>query len=302
MKNKTQILVTGATGKTGAFVVEQLIERGYRVRAMARRHDERSQRLENLGAEIVLGDFLDLASMRNAVKDINRVYFCYPPQGDQLVEATSIIAVAAKDEGVEAIVNMSQISVRQYAPSALTRHHWLSENILDWAEIGAVHIRPSYFAENLYMFNSQSIAQEGKIYLPYGDERHSPVAAEDIARVIVGILVDPASHVGQRYLITGDRNRTIAEIAEVFTQVLGRPVEYVDLPIETWGQVLAEKAGLPEFLVSHLKAVAQDHKDGVFSMQTDVVERIGGQAPQSLETFIENHRALFTTEAVLAAV
>ena len=60
---KQQILVTGATGKTGAHVVQQLIERGYPVRAMARRHDERSQRLENLGAEVVIGDFLDLASI-----------------------------------------------------------------------------------------------------------------------------------------------------------------------------------------------------------------------------------------------
>lgn len=302
MKKKSKILVTGATGKTGAFVVEQLIERGYSVRAMARSHDERSQRLKDLGAEVVLGDFLDLASIRNAVKDINKVYFCYPPQGDRLVEATTIIAVAAKDEGVEAVVNMSQITARQDAPSALTRHHWLSENILDWADIGAVHIRPGYFTENLYLFNSQSIAEEGKIYLPYGKERHAPVAAEDIARVIVGILVDPVPHVGQRYVITGDRNMTIAEIAEVFTKVLGRPVEYIDLPIEVWGQILTEKAGLPEFLVSHLKAVAQDHKDGIFSAQTDVVERIGGQTPQSLEEFIENHRSIFTSRSELAAV
>ncbi len=300
---KSQILVTGATGKTGAFVVEQLIERGFPVRAMARIRDERSLRLEDLGAEVVLGDFLDLVSIRNAVKDVNGVYFCYPPQGDSLVEATTIMSVAAKDEGVEAVVNMSQITSRQNARSALTRHHWLSENILDWADVGAVHIRPGYFAENLYMLNSQSIAEEGKIYLPYGDERHAPVAAEDIARVIVGILSDPASHTGQRYVLTGPRNMTITEMAEVFTKVLGKTVEYVDLPRDVWGQILAEKAGLPKFLVSHLKAVADDHKNGIFSAQNDLVERIGGKAPQSLEDFIENHRSIFTKQQPeLAAV
>ncbi len=220
---KQQILVTGATGKTGAYVVQQLIERRYSVRAMARR-------IATLGADIVLGDFLDMASIRNAVEDVQRVYFCYPPEGDRLVEATVNIAVAAKDEGVEAVVNMSQLPARQDAQSALTRHHWLSENILDWANIGAVHIRPTYFAENLYLFNGPTIAEEGKIYLPYGNERHAPVASEDIARVIVGILADPASHAGQRYVVTGEQNRTIAEIAEVFTKVLGRSVEYVDLP------------------------------------------------------------------------
>ncbi len=75
---------------------------------------------------------------------------------------------------------------------------------------------------------------------------------------------------------------------------LGRPVEYVDLPNEAWGQILSEQVGLPEFLVTHLKAVADDHKNGVFSAQTDVVERIGGQAPQSLEEFVREHRESFT--------
>ena len=159
---KQLILVTGATGKTGAYVVQQLIERGYPVRAMARRIDERSHRLADLGAEVVIGYFLDLASIRNAVKDVQRVYFCYPPQGDQLVEATANIAVVAKDEGVEAVVNMSQITARQDAPSTLTRHHWLSENILDWANIGAVHIRPTYFAENLYLFNGPTSPRREK--------------------------------------------------------------------------------------------------------------------------------------------
>ena len=74
------ILVTGATGKTGAAVVEQLLERGLPVRALARRHDDRSAHLVKIGAEVVLGDFLDLESMRRAVKDVNRLYFCYPPQ------------------------------------------------------------------------------------------------------------------------------------------------------------------------------------------------------------------------------
>ena len=91
------ILVTGATGKTGAPVVQQLIERGFPVRALVRRLDERATRLEQLGAEVVVGDFMELASMRRAMDGVERVYFVYPPQGDKLVEATAIVASAAKD-------------------------------------------------------------------------------------------------------------------------------------------------------------------------------------------------------------
>ena len=287
------ILVTGATGKTGAAVVEQLLERAFPVRALARRHDDRSAHLEKLGAEVVLGDFLDIDSMRRAVQDVNRLYLCYPPQGDRLVEATATLAIAARDARVETVVNMSQISAREHAQSPLAHHHWQSEHILDWADIGAVHLRPTFFAENLYLLGGQTIAAEGKLYLPYGTERHAPVAAADIARVVVGILADPTPHLGERYVVTGPRNMTIAEMAEVLSSELDRPVEYVNLPIETWGEVLGGVPDMSESLITHLKAVAQDHQDGVFSAETDVVERIGGQPPQSLADFIRSNLAHF---------
>ena len=132
--SKPLILATGATGKTGAQVVDQLLKRGFPVRALARRRDERTSRLEKLGAEVVLGDFLDLQSIRNAIEGVKRVYFCYPPQGDKLLEATTNVAVAAKNAGVEALVNLSQITAREDSQSPLARHHWLSENIFDWSE------------------------------------------------------------------------------------------------------------------------------------------------------------------------
>ena len=291
--SKSIILVTGATGKTGLPVIKQLVERKFLVRAFVHRMDERSERLKALGVEVVAGDFLDLQSVRAAMQEVNRVYFCYPTL-DRLVEATTILAVAARDAGVEGIVNMSQISAREHARSPLARHHWLSERILDWADIGASHINPTFFAEDLYLFTGQGIASEGKMYLPFGEGRHAPVAAEDIARVVVGILEDPKPHIGQRYVITGPKNMKVVEMAEVLSAELGKPIEYVNLPLEQWRKILIEKAGFPDFLATHLVAVAQDHQDGVFSAETDVVERIGGQAPQSLRDFVRTHMAEFT--------
>lgn len=293
---KPLILVTGATGKTGVPVVKQLLERGYRVRAFVRRRDERSQRLSELGADIVIGDFLDLSSIKAAMADVKRVYFCYPPF-DGLLEATTNMALAAREANIEAIVNMSQISAREQATSPLAFTHWQAEQVLDWAKIGAVHINPSFFAEDLYLFTGQSIASEGKMYLPFGDEKHAPVAAEDIARVVVGILENPQPHIGQRYVITGPKNMTLTEMAEVLSVELGKPIEYVNLPIETWHQILVQQPNFPEYLATHLAHVAQDHQNGIFSAQTDVVERIGGKAPQTLAEFVRANRAAFTVES-----
>jgi uncharacterized protein YbjT (DUF2867 family) len=296
----TLILVTGAAGKTGAPVVEQMLERGFRVRGLVRSHDKRSARLEALSAEVIVGDLHDLKSMREAMQGVSRVYFVYPPQGELLVEATTIAAEAARGAGVEALVNMSQISAREDAGSPLARQHWLSENILDRADVGAIHIRPTFFAENLAIFGASSIATQGKLYLPYGTEKHAPVAAADIARVVSALLSDPAFHVGERYVLTGPRNLSLDEMAGVLSQELGRTVEYVDLPVEAWGEVLAGVDTMTESLITHLKAVAVDHQNGIFRGETDVVEKIGGQPPQSLADFIREQRAVFeVAEAVV---
>lgn len=287
------ILVTGAAGKTGAPVVQQLIERGFPVRALVRRLDDRAARLEQLGAEVVVGDFTDLASIRRAMEGVELVYFCYPPQGEALVEATAIAAAAAKDAGVSALVNMSQISAREDSDSPLARHHWQSEKIFDWAGIGAIHIRPTFFAEMLHILGAQSIAEEGKLYLPYGSEKHAPVAAADIARVVVGLLADPAPYVGQRLIVTGPRNMSLSQMAQVLSSELGQPVEYVDLPVDVWGQALDGVPGMTPFLAKHLQAVAVDHQNGIFNAETDVVERIGGTKPQSLPEFVQANRQHF---------
>jgi uncharacterized protein YbjT (DUF2867 family) len=266
---------------------------------MVRKRDERSARLESLGAEIVIGDLHDLASIRAAVDGIARIYFVYPPQGDRLLEATTIIAKAAADADVEVIVNMSQISAREGAPSALTQQHWLAEKVLDWAPFGAVHVAPTYFAENLYMLGAATIQAEGKLYLPYGNEKHAPVAGDDIARVVTAILLDPVNHIGQRYEITGPDNMTVSEMASVLSEELGTAVEYVDLPVDAWGDVLMMNETMNEWLAKHLMHVAVDHQNGIFNVQNDLVERITGTPAQSLAEFTRNNRAAFGVPATV---
>jgi uncharacterized protein YbjT (DUF2867 family) len=70
------ILVTGATGKTGAAVVAQLREKEVPVRAVVRTQDVRSERLKQLGAEVVLADLFDPEQLWDAMRGTTRAYFC----------------------------------------------------------------------------------------------------------------------------------------------------------------------------------------------------------------------------------
>lgn len=296
MKANTKVLVIGATGKTGQPVVEQALQSGLPVRAVIRREDDRSAHLRQAGAETILGDVHDIKSVREIVEDIDRIYFAYPPHEDRLVEASANIAVAAREAGVTTVVNMSQITVRENARSALTHQHWLSEHIFDDAGVGAIHIRPTFFAENLILFSARTIAEEGKIYLPYGKRAHAPIAAADIARVVVQLLSHPDGLAGQRLLLTGPELYSIREMANIIGQEIGRPVEYIDLPAEQWRKILSDQIGLPKFLADHLYKVALDHQDGIFDLKTETVQHLTKTPPQGLRDFVRERLPLFKGE------
>src|SRR5260221_10437439 len=126
------VLVTAATGDTGGATVEQLLARGRRVRALAHRKDARSKRLQEVGAEVVIGDFLDLDAIRATVQGVQRAYFCYPIRPG-IIQATAYFVQAAKEAGIDCVVNMSQVCAREDARSHAMYDHWLAERVFDWS-------------------------------------------------------------------------------------------------------------------------------------------------------------------------
>ncbi len=89
--SQAKTLVTGATGMTGNHTVQSLLKRGHTVRAIAHKEDERSVRLKELGAEVIIGDLLNLNDVRLALSGIRGAYFVYP-LSPTLVQATPTFA------------------------------------------------------------------------------------------------------------------------------------------------------------------------------------------------------------------
>jgi NAD(P)H dehydrogenase (quinone) len=288
-----KFLVVGAGGRTGAtgnHVARQLLARRLPVRALVFRTDQRSEQLAALGAEVVLADLHDVSAMRRAMRDVTRAYFLYP-LAEGLVDAITIFAAAAREARVESIVNMSQVTARDDFPSVAARRYWLGERILDWAGIGVTHIQPTLFLENLLVFGD-TIRNDSKIYLPYGRGKSAAVSAEDVARLIVNVLIDPEPHRGKTYVPTGSRSLTMAETAAIFGRVLGRPIEHVDLPIAQWTEAMAQLQMSP-YLIEYLSRVAEAHQRGELDVQNDLVQHITGAPPKSVEAFVGEHRAVF---------
>jgi len=138
--NYGPILITGAAGKFGAVghtMASLLLERGLPVRAMVRREDDRSEALRAAGAEVVVGDLLEPADVYRVVSGARRVYFGMSVS-PRYLEASVTMAAVARELGVEALVNMSQMTVSQMdihhtTPSPQQRQHWLSEQAFAWS-------------------------------------------------------------------------------------------------------------------------------------------------------------------------
>ena len=289
-----KVLVTGATGDTGRATVNELLARGHKVRALAHGQDERSKRLQERGVEVVYGDLLDFGQVRAALRGVQRAYFVYPVRPG-ILQATAYFAQAAKEAGVDGIVNMSQKSAREDAKSHAASDHWLSERVFDWSGLTVAHIRPTYFAE--WLLYVAPMIKAGLLHVPFGTGKHAPIAAEDQGRVIAGILEAPAAHKGHIYPLFGPVEYTYRETAQVLSRVLGKDVHYKQVDFEEFSRALqagGKNAGRENsFLFQHLREVAIDHQNGIFAGTNDLVEKLGGRPPMTLETFIEKHRAAF---------
>ncbi len=310
---RQKFLVTGATGATGVHAVELLLARGHQVRALAHREDDRSKQLQELGAEVVIGDLLKLNDVRTALIGIRGAYFVYPIRPG-ILQATAYFVQAAMEAGVDGIVNMSQKPAREDAKSHAMCDHWLAERVFDWSGLTVAHLRPTLFAE--WLLYLAPMIRAGLLHVPFGPGRHAPIAAEDQARVIVGILEDPASHRGQIYPLFGPVEFTHKEIAQILSRVLGKDVEYKQLSFETWLQIMASGGQKPpaehtaramygefeqkpegrtgdSFLIQHLREAVIDLQNGRLAGTNDVVKKIGGRQPTTLDEFITKHRVAF---------
>jgi NAD(P)H dehydrogenase (quinone) len=181
------ILVTGAAGQLGAVgrtVTGLLLDRGLPVRAMVRREDDRAAALRAAGAEVVVGDLLDPADVSRIVSGCRRVYFGMSVSAAYL-EATVTMAAVAREIGVDALVNMSQMTVSEMSiqnttSSGQQRQHWLSEQALAWSGLPVVTIRPTMFLESFFQLAAPTVRARGRIEVPFGRGKTRAASGPDI--------------------------------------------------------------------------------------------------------------------------
>jgi uncharacterized protein YbjT (DUF2867 family) len=299
-----QILVTGAAGRIGGVgrtVTEMLLNQGKAVRAMVRNDDERAQALRDKGAEVVVGDLLDLDSMHRVIAGCRTMYFGMSVS-DTYVAATVNAAAVAKHHGVKAFINMSQMTLAQMSITETTaspqhKLHWLAEQALNWSGLPVVHVRPTVLLEGFFqIFTSDSVRESDQIRLPFGEGKTSPVAVEDVARVLAALLTDPQPHIGKVYHLTGPQSESMQFFAREYSAALARKITYQGIPVESWRDMLLER-GLPVHLVRHLTTMADLHRAGRYDRMSDDVLTLTGRDPLSVRDFVRKNARRFSMSA-----
>src|SRR5271165_5097104 len=239
------ILVTGAAGAIGAIgrnLTAMLLAKGHKVRALVRREDERADALRRLGAEVVQGDLTDLASMHRAIEGCARIYSGMSVSAVYL-EATVNTAAVARHHGVEAFVNMSQMTVTQMSITETTESpqhklHWLAEQALSWSGLPVVTVRPTVFLEGFFLLlAAASVRDTDELALPDGCQ-------QDLARLVGRRRGDPRRPgATDRSNLQSDRAR-IGRPGPLCVRLLrgarpdDRTIRYRDAPTSEWSEKL----------------------------------------------------------------
>ncbi|MGJ7491372.1 SDR family oxidoreductase [Variovorax sp. ZT4R33] len=219
------ILVTGASGAVGRQVVQQLVNRGAPVRALVR--DPSKTNLPS-AVEVVQGDLLDVASLRRALAGVSTLFLLNGVVPDEFTQALVALNLA-RDAGIDRVVYLSVIHSDKYLNVPHFAGKFGVERMLEQMGFGATILRPAYFMQN-DLTVKDVVTGYGVYPMPIGSKGLAMIDTRDIAEIAALELVRreqaPGSLPLSRINLVGPDTLTGSDVAGIWSDVLGRPINY----------------------------------------------------------------------------
>jgi uncharacterized protein YbjT (DUF2867 family) len=278
------LLVTGATGTTGAEVIRALVARGAEARGLVR-DDARADAVRALGAEPAVGDLGDPASLRAALDGIDRAYLV-SPLGPQQAEYEQAFLEAAKAAGVGHVVKLSMLGADEDALVRFARGHARVEQALRDSGLAWTILRPNGYLQNALSWRAG--ARDGTFYAPVPDAAISAVDARDVAEA-AAVALTADGHVERVYELTGPEAISFRAQAE---RLLGPGVAVEEVPVEEVTAALVA-GGMPAWNAEGLAELLDHYAAGGATAVGDHLEALLGRPPRSLDDFAQDHAEAF---------
>jgi uncharacterized protein YbjT (DUF2867 family) len=263
-----QVVVLGATGKTGSRVAERLSARGIRVRTAARS-----------GADVHF-DWDNQDTWEEALHGATGLYLLSPVLRIDFAGLVAQFLDQAERAGVRHVTYLSAYGMEhapaEVAPRAVE---------LDLASRGSLRstvIRPAWFMEDFSETFLQPVNDE--IVVPAADGAEAFVSVEDIASVAAVTLTNPEQHAGRAYAPTGSQALTMDEAALLISTVAGRAITYRDTDREEWIAAMVS-TGIPAEYAQVLHSLTATVASGNGARPNGDVLEVTGTAPVTFAEF-----------------
>ena len=276
-----KFLITGATGKTSALVVAQLLAKNASVRALVR-DAAKAQALKDKGVELAVGDFDKPESLTAALEGVTSVFLVTPPHPDASGMVDRFLAVATKSPSRPRIVRLSAIKGSDHGPTDNTRTHGRADRAIQDSGLPYVILRPNYFMQNFFG-SADTILGQGMIFSATGDARLGFIDVRDIADVAAAVLLDRAWDRGI-YELTGPASLSYHDVARELGAALGREVKYVPVTVDQVRESIMKK-GWGDWMAGIMADYSAAYAKGWADFTTTFVEKITGHPARSVAQF-----------------
>jgi uncharacterized protein YbjT (DUF2867 family) len=279
------ILVTGSTGAIGAQVVSRLAEKGATVRALMRSPNKTTL---PAGVTAVKGDMTDVESMQAALQGVSTLFLLNAVVPDEITQALITLSLA-RDAGIERIVYFSVFNADRFTDVPHFTSKFAVERMIEQFDLPATILRPSYFIQN-DMSLKDALLGGGVYPMPVGGMGTSMVDTRDIADIAAAALLQTENAKGAlpREIIdvVGPEALTGAELAAVWSEVLGKPVGYGGDDLDAFETQMRTFA--PGWLAREIRLMlARFQVDGMVASPkaVDRMRELLGRAPRSYREF-----------------
>lgn len=280
----SKILVTGATGNVGRYVVKYLLERGESV--VCTSSQKNPEIIES--AENRYFDFTKPETYQSALVGVDRVFLMRPPHLGRPEDLYPFID-CMKEQGIKLVSFLSLMGVEN---NTIPPHHKI-EKYIEQSGIPYAHVRPGFFMQNVSGIHAVEIREEDKIFIPAGKSTSSFIDAEDIGEAVAVLFHSPEKYANTAHTITGAESLSYKQVAIILTKVLGRKILYVNPSLLKYRSVYIKKRKLPKTYVNVTVGLYLMTRLGAAKRVTDTFTQLTGKQPRTFEEFVKNNRFAF---------
>ncbi len=246
-----KIVIAAASGNIGRRTAEKVIQAGVETILLGR-HPEKLADLVDRGATVKPISSDDSQGLIEATQNADALFWLTPPKLDTpslydwYIQTAMAGANAVRENGIKRVVNISSIGAGAEPNLGTVSFVGNVEAIFNQTSSNVLHLRPGYFMEN-FLTQVESIGRDRTVYFPYANDHDIPwISTDDIGDEAAKYLLDDSWAGKWTRNLMGPENLTLLETTAILSQLLSRPIAYVQVTIESIQQQLASMGATPD--------------------------------------------------------